>query len=508
MKYIQLPILLLAMSGLLCSRPASAQTVPPPPTLKRELRGAWMASVFNIDWPSRKGMPVAQQRAELLHTFDRLVELKFNAVFLQIRPSCDALYSSKLEPWSEFLTGEMGKAPYPYYDPLQFAVEQAHKRGLELHAWLNPYRAYIFSASRTNKIADNHISKTHPEWVRRYGKHLWLDPGEKGVQAHVTAVIKDIVTRYDVDGIHFDDYFYPYREPVDENTKSTDFPDGPSWASYVKSGGKLARNDWRRENVNVLVENLNREIKAIKPWVRFGISPFGIWKSGVPEQIRGLNSYEELYADSRKWIQEGWLDYIAPQLYWAIDAPQQSYPVLLKWWTQQNSKGRHVWPGNSMSNVSKKWTADEIINQIKVTRSQPGASGNIIWNLKRVLNNDAGLAEALVSEAYIEDILPPSYPWLSTNAPAEPELKVKKGSKGVVARWSAGDVKSSAARKDPMANKPWLWLVQTHSKGGWANEIVAGETERLVLAEGVDTVAVSAVNRYGNTSGSVVTQVK
>ncbi|MDB6026208.1 MAG: hypothetical protein JWM68_2431 [Verrucomicrobiales bacterium] len=501
-------ILLTICSAVLTNTAAFSQNNLVPPKPERELRGAWVASVFNIDWPSRKGLPVAQQRAELVRIMDKVAELKFNAVFFQIRPSCDAMYESKLEPWSEFLTGEMGKAPNPFYDPLALAVEEAHKRGLELHAWLNPYRSYIFSGARKeSNISSNHISKTHPEWVRHYGKHLWLDPGELGVQAHVTAVIKDIITRYDVDGIHFDDYFYPYREQVDETSKSTEFPDEPSWQKYLKTGGKLARDDWRRENVNTLVEGLNKEIKAIKPWVRFGISPFGIWKSGVPAQIRGLNSYQELYADSPKWIKEGWMDYIAPQLYWSIDASAQSYPVLLKWWTEQNPKGRHIWPGNSTSNVGGKWTAEEIINQIKITRAQPGATGNILWNLKRILNNDAGLAEALVSETYVNDALAPAYPWLSTNAPPQPQVKLKQG-KELRARWSAGHPEKVAGKGDSSEQKPWLWVVQSHSPEGWSTEVLAAENLKSTLDEDVDAVAVTAVNRYGTLSTPTVATLK
>ena len=524
MKLTHVRSILLSLCGaLLLQAGAQAADTPTPPKPQRELRGAWVASVFNIDWPSRRGLPVAQQRAELTRILDRIQELKFNAVFFQIRPSCDALYKSDLEPWSEFLTGEMGKAPYPYYDPLEMAIEEAHKRGLELHAWLNPYRAYIFSNGRREKdkenkegkdnrdtISPDHISKKHPEWVRRYGKHLWLDPGEPGVRDHVCAVIKDIVTRYDVDGIHFDDYFYPYREQVNEQTKSTEFPDERSWKQYRKSGGKLKRDDWRRENVNILVERLHREIKDVKPWVRFGISPFGIWKSGVPPQIKGLDAYDVLYADSRKWIYEGWMDYIAPQLYWAIDAPQQSYPVLLKWWTEQNPQHRHIWPGNSTSHVSGKWTADEIINQIRATRNQPGATGNILWNLKRVLNNDAGLGEALVSEAYIHDALAPAYPWLSTNTPPQPELKLKKG-KELHANWSAGEaahLKSINDKDDPMAAKPWLWVVQMHNKDGWTMEVLAAEDLKAVIGDDADAVAVTAVNRYGNLSSPAVVSVK
>jgi len=258
---------------------------------------------------------VAGQKAELLAILDRAAQLRLNAIIFQVRPACDALYASPIEPWSEYLTGAMGKAPQPFYDPLTFAVEEAHKRGLELHAWFNPYRAAHPSAK--SPIASNHISKTKPSLVRRYGKHLWLDPGEKEVQDYSLSVVMDVVRRYDVDGVHFDDYFYPYKE------SEGGFPDDASWKRFG-AGGKLSRDDWRRENVNTFIRRVYETIKAAKPWVKFGVSPFGIWRPGNPSSVQGLDAYQELYADSRKWLQNAWVDYFTPQLYWRIIAPRQS----------------------------------------------------------------------------------------------------------------------------------------------------------------------------------------
>ena len=210
-----------------------------PPKPMREFRGVWVATVANMDWPSKPGLSTDEQQREMIAILDRARELKFNAIILQVRTSCDAFYPSELEPWSEYLTGQQGKAPEPFYDPLKMWIEQAHARGLELHAWFNPFRAR-HPAATTN--AANHISKTHPEWVKQYGKYQWLDPGEPATREHTLRVIRDVVAKYDVDGVHFDDYFYPYPE------KGEDFPDEASWQRYQKSGGKLSRADWRRSN--------------------------------------------------------------------------------------------------------------------------------------------------------------------------------------------------------------------------------------------------------------------
>ena len=302
------------------------------PAPVREFRGAWLATVANLDWPSEPGLSVAQQKAELTALLDHAAQLKLNAVILQVRPMADAVYASPLEPWSEFLTGRMGKAPQPFYDPLAFAVTEAHRRGLELHAWFNPFRVSLPPAQARSPAALNHLSRTHPELVRRYGNLLWLDPGEPAAREHVLSVILDVVRRYDVDGITFDDYFYPYPEK-DVDGRNVDFPDDASWRKFGAASG-MSRDDWRRANVNQFIQNVDHSIHALKPWVKFGISPFGIWRPGWPKQIQGLDTYAKLYADSRLWLANGWLDYISPQLYWPVDQREQSYPVLLQWWSE------------------------------------------------------------------------------------------------------------------------------------------------------------------------------
>src|SRR5690606_8441243 len=323
--------------------------VPSPP---REFRGVWISTVANIDWPSRPGIPVAQQRAEMAEILDRVAALNFNAIVLQVRPSCDAMYKSELEPWSHYLTGESGKAPEdPNYDPLTEWVQGAHARGLEVHAWFNPYRAgHPSQHGRGNHdkgrsaYAEDHIVNARPDLAKRYGSHYWMDPAEPEVQDHSFNVVMDVVRRYDIDGVHFDDYFYPYKER-DANNQIIDFPDEPAWQRYVASGGTMTRNDWRRSHVDKFTQRIYEGIKAERPEVKFGLSPFGIWQPGYPEGIAGFNQYEELYADAKLWLNEGWVDYWTPQLYWPIAQLPQSYPRLLQWWIDENTHGRHVWPG-------------------------------------------------------------------------------------------------------------------------------------------------------------------
>ncbi len=467
-----------------------------PPKIEREFRGAWVATVYNIDWPSKKGLPTEEQKKELLTILDKASSLHLNAILLQVRPACDAFYESKLEPWSEFLTGEMGHPPKPYYDPLTFAVDEAHKRNLELHAWFNPYRAG-FSACKN--FATNHILKTHPALVRRYGKHYWLDPGEPEVQKHCINVIMDVVKRYDVDGIHFDDYFYPYREN-DAKGKSMDFPDDTSWERYKKAGGTLERNDWRRENVNMFIEHLYGEIKKQKPWVKLGISPFGIWKNGVPKTTRGLDSHAVLYADSRRWLTNGWVDYFAPQLYWNIEAPEQSYPVLLKWWAEQNVKNRQLCPGLSVSRVGNTRGPEEIINQIKITREVTNACGNIHWSFKSLGRDQKGVSTLLVKNLYTAPALMPAAPWLSPVAPRKPELKVAIHDKFLKVSWQSSE-------------KVSLWVLQTKMNGQWKTEIMpVSERKREIWPKPPETmpdvIALTAIDRYNNASAPAIFTVK
>jgi len=467
------------------------------PALPREFRAAWVATVENIDWPSKRGLSTAQQQAELIKILDKAVQLHLNAIILQVRPCCDALYDSKLEPWSEYITGTQGRAPEPYYDPLAFAVEEAHKRCLELHAWINPYRAR--HPSGKSALAVNHVSRTQPAIVRTYGAHLWLDPGEPQTQAHAQAVIMDIVRRYDIDGIHLDDYFYPYRES--SHGHEIPFPDDHSYHAYRHAGGNLARDDWRRENVNTFVKHLYSAVKAEKPWVKVGISPFGIWRPGYPSQVKGFDAYQEIYCDARKWLNEGWLDYLAPQLYWKIEQTGQSFPVLLAWWISQNTMGRHIWPGSYTSRVGEDggkhpWPASEIIYQIKTTRGHAGATGNIQFSMKTLMTNSGGIADHLLNDTYPEQALIPASTWLSSTPPARPTVSVGPGAgdeQSLTLKWASSD-----------ENSIQHWVLQTRINGVWhALVLPPTQTEaRFAVdadeARNVDRVAVSAVDRYGN----------
>lgn len=464
---------------------------PPPPT--REFRGAWVATVKNIDWPSRPGLSAAEQKAELIAMRDAAARLQLNALILQVRPACDALYASRIEPWSPYLSGEMGKPPEPYYDPLEFAVAEAHKRGLELHAWFNPYRALVKAPHL--KVSPTHVSRKRPELVRDYGKFLWLDPGDPAVQEYSASVVLDVVRRYDVDGVHFDDYFYPYPESGPDG-REMDFPDEATWQKYGARTG-LSRDDWRRQNVNVFIERLYKSIKAAKPWVKFGVSPFGIWRPGHPPQIKGFDQYGKLYADARKWLLEGWVDYFTPQLYWRIEPPEQSFPALLKWWAGQNPKQRHLWPGMNTVGASasshRKWPNDEILEQIRITRRTPGVSGHVHWNIHTLLENKSLVAE-LEKDLYAAPALVPASWWLDSTPPARPGLRVSTRSGQTKATWSSAP-----------GEKVWLWLLQTRRGGAWSARVLPGDKRGETFASPApDVIAVSAMDRVGNLSAPAV----
>jgi uncharacterized lipoprotein YddW (UPF0748 family) len=466
----------------------STHEIPPMP---REARGVWIASVSNMDWPSAPDLHADSQKAELRALLDRVVQLRMNLVILQVRAAGDALYPSSLEPWSEYLSGVMGRPPEPFYDPLAFAIDEAHARGLELHAWFNPYRAR--HPSSKSEIAPQHLSRARPDLVRTYGTHLWMDPGEPEVQNHTLRVILDVVSRYDVDGVHIDDYFYPYIENDPRTKRPIDFPDAPSWSRYLAAGGTLSRHDWRRSNVNKLVQRLHEDIRATKPWVKFGISPFGIWRPGHPESVRGLDAYVELYADSRKWLNNGWLDYFAPQLYWHSASPQQRYTDLMEWWVDENRQERHIWIGNAAYRVrgSQGWPPDELVNQISLTRANRGASGNIHFNMRSLFTNQGGVADALRS-TYSYDALMPPTPWLDREPPQGPHIRLLGDSLEIYPQGT---------------ERPVLYAVRMKFNDGWRAETIPASQLRytVVRASGLlpAVIGVTAVDRNGNESDAV-----
>ena len=392
------------------------------PAAPREFRAAWVASVSNIDWPSRSDLSSQQQQSEIIAILDRAAQLKLNAIILQVRPSADAMYPSTLEPWSEFLTGEQNKAPDPWYDPLHFWIEQAHLRGIELHAWFNPYRAKIALAK--SALSHKHISQTHPGVVKQYGDLLWIDPSEPIAAKHTVDVITDVVRRYDIDGIHIDDYFYPYPIKA-ESGRDVEFPDDANWFNYQKKGGTLSRPDWRRQNINHLVETIYRQVHKEKAWVKFGISPFGIGRPDrLPAGILGFSQYDKLYADVELWMSNGWLDYLAPQLYWPIDQPAQAFKVLHNYWLNQNPHGKHIWPGLYTSRIDgteKSWTVEEISNQIVATREKPNA-GHIHFSMAALMQNRKEVSQRLQIEKYQSAALVPESTWLARKKIAAPEI--------------------------------------------------------------------------------------
>ncbi|GAB3007513.1 hypothetical protein GCM10027051_04300 [Niabella terrae] len=402
----------------------------PLPEVRREFRAAWVATVANINWPSQPGLSTDRQQDEAIRLLDFLQAHHFNAVIFQVRPQADALYQSDLEPWSYFLTGKQGQAPDPYYDPLQFWVRAAHQRGLELHVWLNPYRAHHVSGG---PVTDSSVVKKMPGLVHRLQEgYWWFDPSLKATRDHGLHVIRDIVKRYDIDGVHFDDYFYPYPS----YNGNADFPDSSSWNQYLKNGGRLTRSDWRREAVNQFIEQVYKVIKTEKKQVRFGLSPFGIWRPGHPAAVTGFDQYEQLYADAKYWLNQGWVDYFSPQLYWPIDRQGQSFPVLLGWWSTENTHHRHLWPGISIGRDSSKANIREVINKIMITRGMlPQSPGLVHWSISSLTRNPP-LARALLEGPYQQQALVPASTWLDPDPPAAPALKISRKDDSLRISWT------------------------------------------------------------------------
>jgi uncharacterized lipoprotein YddW (UPF0748 family) len=499
---------------------ANAVPLLPPPPPAREFRAAWVATVANIDWPSAPGLSAAAQRAEAITLLDRARAIGLNALILQVRPAGDALYPSALEPWSEVLSGMQGKAPgwagEAAYDPLAFWVDEAHKRGLELHAWVNPYRARHSSAK--SPLVAPHIGVRRPELVKAYGDQLWMDPTEPAAAAHTLAVVADVVRRYDIDGVHIDDYFYPYPIAVPGAAPAppgppgppgpagatpapvaeVPFPDDEAYARYRLSGGPLARDDWRRSHVDNLVQAMHRTVHDIKPWMRFGISPFGVGKPALrPPGVIGFSQYDKLYADVERWLHNGWLDYLAPQLYWQINREGLQFPVLLDYWLAQNTAQRHVWPGlftsqlrNATQPPNPTWSARELMDQVQLQRAraqdQPLANGHIHFSMVALLQDRDGIATLLQMGHYAQPALVPAAPWLEARPVAAPGL-----------RRSGARVLITPAAGEPAARwAAWTRSGNSGNNAAWRLQVLASQ-ERSIALDGSDAVAVSAVNRAG-----------
>jgi len=403
----------------------SAQTVSP----KREFRGAWIASVTNLDWPSTNSLSSAQQKQEIINILDSLKAVGFNAVIFQIRSECDAMYPSSIDPWSYWLTGSQGHAPNPLYDPLLFAVQEAHKRGMEIHAWFNPYRA-VRSISGAYTPASNHVTVLHPNWIVTYHNLKVLDPGLPMVRTYVTSVVMDVVNRYDVDGVHFDDYFYPYPEA------GYTFMDDSTLIKYPNGYTLTQKADWRRNNVNMLVKMIYDSIQVVRPYVKFGISPFGIWKSGTPVGITGLSAYSDIYCDAVYWLSNHIIDYITPQLYWPFGGGQD-YGKLMPWWATQTN-GRHFYPGQAAYRIVNWTSSSELPNQIRADRNNPNVQGSIMFRaLQGVLDNPRGFQDTLRNFLYRYPSLIPVTKWKDSLAPNSPsnlrfEVIVGTGRSGLI----------------------------------------------------------------------------
>lgn len=411
---------------------------------KYEMRAGWMASVANINWPAKKGQTMEELKKVYIAYLDSLAAVNANAVVMQVRPTGDSFYPCAIEPWSIYLTGVQGQAPTPMWDPMAFMVEEAHKRGMEFHAWLNPYR---IAQNDTTKFAESHAIHEHPEWFVTYGGQMYFDPGHPGSAKYSNNVVKELVSRYDVDAIHFDDYFYPYKvsdKDADGKSYVVDFPDTLSWEKYGKPFFK-DKDAWRRNNVNQLIKSLSETIRSTKPWVKFGISPFGVWRNKSTDPVRGSDSqagvqnYDDLYADIILWSEKGWIDYVTPQLYWKIGRKIVDYPILLDWWIKY-SFGRHLYVGHSMGNG-----ADEIERQIDTLRQRgfDNVQGSFYWNAGSVLRNskqrDNGREMNPMLKAKNRYIaLVPPMAWMDMTAPKPVSgLQVKGSAPIVEISWDA-----------------------------------------------------------------------
>ena len=410
---------------------------PPPP--KREFRAVWIATVDNIDWPSKKGLPVADQQREMVEMFDLQQQMGLNAVIFQIRSAADAFYARGSEPWSEWLTGKQGLAPEPFYDPMEFMIEQAHQRGLEFHAWFNLDRATF---GKNASVAPTNIVYRKPEWMLNYGGRKLFNLGLPEVRSYIAGIVANVVREYDVDGIHFDDYFYPYAEPgqtlADDNTFKTSETAQPG----------MSKADWRRDNVTRLIVELRDSIRANKPWIKFGISPFGIWKnqSNDPEgsATNGGQAYYDNYADTRKWVRDGLIDYIVPQVYFSSEFGRAPYKTLVDWWTRNcNGTNCQLYIGHGAYRVGRGserdpgwWRPTEFPNQFRYNRQFPVVQGSVLFSAKNLKINPLAIRDSLQTNLYQHLALVPVMPWLDSIPPLPPrDLKAATTPDGVELFW-------------------------------------------------------------------------
>lgn len=395
--------------------PAFGQETPP----KRELRAAWIATVGNIDWPSKKGLSAQQQQQEFIQYLDFFQSIGLNAVIVQVRPAADAFYPSPYEPWSVYLSGKQGQPPFPKYDPLAFMIQETHKRNMEFHAWFNPFRALVNRNSNPNP--PGHATRQHPDWVINYGRKSYFDPGNPEARNYILKVILDAVKRYDIDAVHIDDYFYPYR------IAGQAFRDDKSYARYNNG---MNRADWRRNNVNLFISQLNNQIKKEKPWVQFGVSPFGIWRNAKDDPkgsaTNGSSCYDDLFSDVLLWMKNDWVDYVAPQLYWPCSSKAASYSVLLPWWMKHRQRA-DVYIGLGLYHMvnarpgSPWYGTSEILKQIRMAREEH-ADGLVFYSASCFDKVGNAFTDSLRQHYFSTIAFPPAKPWLGHDLPPAPQL--------------------------------------------------------------------------------------
>ena len=434
-KFLLCVFFLLLMAGGVFAQVQTGSAYP-----KREFRAAWIQSVNG----QFRGMPTEKLKQNLIGQLNSLQKARINAIIFQVRPEADALYASRLEPWSRFLTGVQGKAPEPYWDPMQFMIDECHKRGMEFHAWINPYRT---KTTLKSELAPNHVYNIHPEWFVTYGDQLYFDPALPESRRHICMVVSDIVSRYDVDAIHMDDYFYPY--PI----KGKDFPDDASFARF--GGGFSNKGDWRRSNVNVLIKKLHETIREIKPWVKFGVSPFGIYRNESSDPLgsktKGLQNYDDLYADVLLWAREGWIDYNIPQIYWHIGHPVADYETLVKWWAR-NTENRPLFIGQSVMNTvqnadPKNPSINQLPRKMALQRAYQTIGGSCQWPASAVVENAGKYRDALIAEYHKYPALPPVFDFMDNEAPAKVrKMKPVWTEDGYILFWTAPKYKEEMNR--------------------------------------------------------------
>jgi uncharacterized lipoprotein YddW (UPF0748 family) len=470
---------------------------------KREFRGVWIATIDNIDWPSSPSLTTEEQQQEFKDLLAFHKRSGINAVIVQIRPCADALYQSSYEPWSRWLTGKEGKAPDPVYDPLEFMISECRQQQIEFHAWINPFRA-IFNHQEA-EISEKHIFFQHPQWIVPYGKHSYFDPGLPEVREYLLDVVMDVVNRYDIDGIHFDDYFYPYR--VD----SLRFLDNITYSRYGADFKEV--DDWRRDNINQFISAVHDSIEAIKPQVRFGVSPFGVWRNqdidptGSDSQA-DQTSYDDLYADVLTWLKNGWIDYVAPQLYFGIGYEKADYRKLLDWWVN-NTYGRQLYIGHAAYKVGvaedSLWNnPSQIANQIALNRLSFQVDGSVFFSSRSFVNNPLGINEHLRSNIYQFPALVPAMSWQEEDAPDPPyELAIARNQSQVLIQWNQDVhqdvcyyvVYGTEGEEPPNISDPTTIIAKT-----FYPKLSFREADRKGFFRKAHTFVVTAVNRNHNES--------